>query len=351
LICKQLNYPPHTAAWWTEKPPFLGASETNFLDLRGVLNECRFFSHAGAGDSILTTVSSYTKMFHSILTSTIWLEADRTRLVWITMLALADRNGEVQASVPGLARQAGVPLEDCQQAIGCLLAPDAHSRTKTADGRRIEPIDGGWVLINHAKYRDMGSRDECRSAAAIRQKRFRERHAGVTKRYEALQVTASNGSLASVTDTLHIAEADTDTKNTSSCPTSALPPLDGMEVKAQKKERPERHENPEAERFVDWFLALLAETGSAKLELTASVRYGWAEAYDRLVRLDGRTKEEIKAVCRWARNDDFWRTNFMAPPKLREKKHGVPYFDLLSNKMNNPQRGGAPAPAAVRVGL
>ncbi len=33
---------------------------------------------------------AYTKLFHSIVTSTIWRETDPTRIVWITMLALAE---------------------------------------------------------------------------------------------------------------------------------------------------------------------------------------------------------------------------------------------------------------------
>lgn len=143
---------------------------------------------------------AYTKLFNSIITSTIWTENDQTRIVWITMLALADKNGEVQGSIPGLARLAGVPVEACRKAIETFLSPDPDSRTKDDEGRRIEAIDGGWHLLNHAKYRAMASKDESKSAAAIRQKRWRERQKrnGVGK---------SNGA---VTHDRDIAEADTD---------------------------------------------------------------------------------------------------------------------------------------------
>lgn len=85
------------------------------------------------------------------------MESNEVRLVWITMLAMCDRFGRVWASLPGLAHRARVPVEAAQQAIERFLAPDPHSRTKDHDGRRIEGIDGGWRLLNHAKYRD--SRD------------------------------------------------------------------------------------------------------------------------------------------------------------------------------------------------
>ena len=145
---------------------------------------------------------AYTKLFSSIITSTIWMEDDRTRLVWITMLALADKNGEVQGSIPGLARLAGVPVEDCRAAILKFMSPDRDSRTKDDEGRRIEEIDGGWHLLNHRKYREMASRDEAKEANAARQKRFREK-----EKRNAL-VTHSN---SRVTQGLHIAEAEADT--------------------------------------------------------------------------------------------------------------------------------------------
>lgn len=147
---------------------------------------------------------AYTKLFSSIIMSTIWREDDDTRIVWITMLALADKNGEVQASVPGLADAARVSVEGCREALIRLMAPDPDSRTKTDEGRRIAEISGGWELLNHGKYRRMASKDEQVEKSAERQRRFRARHAAVT------------GSNASVTHDRDIAEAEanTDTEET-----------------------------------------------------------------------------------------------------------------------------------------
>jgi len=101
-------------------------------------------------------VTGFTKLFGTLITSTIWRESDKTRIVWITMLALADRNGEVAASVPGLAALANVEIDQCREALEVLGAPDPDSRTETHGGRRIEKIEGGWVLLNYAKYRELG---------------------------------------------------------------------------------------------------------------------------------------------------------------------------------------------------
>jgi hypothetical protein len=118
---------------------------------------------------------SYTKLFGSILLSTVWELDSEARIVWITMLALCDRDGIVSASVPGLARQAAVSREATERALAAFLAPDPDSRTPEHEGRRIVPVDGGWRLLNHAKYRDMDTAERRREADAKRQAEKRER--------------------------------------------------------------------------------------------------------------------------------------------------------------------------------
>ena len=105
---------------------------------------------------------TYTKLFSSITASTIVSEPLATRWLWVTMLAMADSNGDVHGSVPGLARIANITLADCEAALICFLSPDSYSRTKDNDGRRIAEIDGGWRLLNHAKYRHIRSAEERR---------------------------------------------------------------------------------------------------------------------------------------------------------------------------------------------
>lgn len=104
----------------------------------------------------------YTKLFSSIVASTIWREPDHVRLVWITMLAISDGCGQVHASVPGLADLARVSIEHCEDALSRLSAPDEYSRTKDHEGRRIEPIDGGWLVLNYVKHRLAGMQDHRR---------------------------------------------------------------------------------------------------------------------------------------------------------------------------------------------
>jgi hypothetical protein len=89
------------------------------------------------------------------------------------MLTLADRDGYVAASIPGLAHAAHVSRAACETALKTFLAPDADSRTKEHQGRRIETVDGGWIVLNREKYADLRSSKLIDDAA--RQKRHREK--------------------------------------------------------------------------------------------------------------------------------------------------------------------------------
>lgn len=127
-------------------------------------------------------MSGYTKLFASILASTIWREDNDTRIVWITMLAMSDKDGIVEASVPGLADLARVSVDGARRAILKLSSPDPDSRSEEAEGRRIESIEGGWRLINHAKYRRKMSEEERREYKRQKAEQYRKRAAGVDSR-------------------------------------------------------------------------------------------------------------------------------------------------------------------------
>lgn len=139
-------------------------------------------------------MSAYAKLFSSIVHSTIWREANHVRIVWITMLALKDRDGVVEASVPGLADAARVTLSECKAALLLLSSPDEYSRTPDNEGRRIAEVPGGWSILNHDVYRERDSFDHRRASDAERARRYRERMA-------ATEIPPSRDGVESVTET------------------------------------------------------------------------------------------------------------------------------------------------------
>lgn len=104
-------------------------------------------------------MTGYTKLFSTIVTSTIWGEDDKIRILWITMLALCEKDGIVYGTIPGIATMARISVPDCEAALNKLTSPDKYSRSKEFDGRRIKPIEGGWLILNRNKYRELGQKE------------------------------------------------------------------------------------------------------------------------------------------------------------------------------------------------
>lgn len=110
------------------------------------------------------TVGGFVKIYGSILQSSVWFEDAPTRILWITMLAMADRHGGVVASLPGLAHAANITREQCEAGLARLAGPDPDSKSKRAEGRRIREIRGGWEIINYASYRELRTASQVKEA-------------------------------------------------------------------------------------------------------------------------------------------------------------------------------------------
>lgn len=113
-------------------------------------------------------MAGYSKLFSCIVTSSVWCQDSATLRVWIAMLAMKDTNGNVEGSIPGFASLARVTVEEMRRAVEILSSPDPDSRTTDQEGRRITPIPGGWHIINHDKYRNMGQSQEGSRAPYMR---------------------------------------------------------------------------------------------------------------------------------------------------------------------------------------
>ncbi len=177
----------------------------------------------------------YNKLFTKILDSTVWLEDDATRLVWITFLAVMDEDGFVALSAVGnVAARARVSLAAAKRALAILKAPDGVNSIQDHEGRRIERVPYGWMVLNAVKYRDLIKRETEKTQTRERVARFRARsNANVTPGNE--KVTPS------------VAVADTEAKIKSSVAPLALPDWLNTETwNAYVKIRPSRARTPDS---------------------------------------------------------------------------------------------------------
>lgn len=242
---------------------------------------------------------SYTKLFASITKSTIWSEPMATRIVWITMLAGCNRSGEYYASVPGLARDANVSLSECEAALATLLAPDPYSRTPDNEGRRIEPIDRGWQILNHAKFDRMRSEIEADERLREQKRRWdREHRPSGYAREQSEKVRKSPNQ-----SELSPAKSDT-------------PPTADVTAKDQKHV-------PQAARFQDFWDAYPIKRAKKA-----------AQAKWKQKRLDAKADELIADVKRRVRDDQQWRDGFA--PHASTYLHQERWTDELAGRKQQP---------------
>ena len=118
----------------------------------------------------------YNKLFTRILDSTIWLEPSDHRIVWITLIAAMDQIGVAEfGSIENLAARARVSVEVATKAITDFESPDPHDPTQEFEGRRVERIPGGWLVLNAGKYRDMVTRSVASEKSKERMRKWREK--------------------------------------------------------------------------------------------------------------------------------------------------------------------------------
>lgn len=154
---------------------------------------------------------AYGKLFDSIFDSSINEEELPVRWVFVTMIALSDREGVLDITRNALARRANVTRRQVTKAIEILSSPDPDSRNDELDGRRIIPIDShrdwGWIVVSKKNYRSAKDLDEVRENNRNRKRKQRERNAEAPENTPSghADVTRSHGSS-------HHTKADTETK-------------------------------------------------------------------------------------------------------------------------------------------
>jgi hypothetical protein len=209
--------------------------------------------------------TTFTKLFSSITESTIWAEPDSVRIVWITMLAMADRHGRIWASIPGLANRARVSLSACEDALDRFQKPDKYSRTPDHEGRRIEPIDGGWRLLNHAKYRAI--RDE--ESALEAKRKYAAKKRSETKVEKVDQSRSKANTVESSRDN---AEADSDAEAEAKIITPK-PPEGALTDKPPEDEKPKKQRKPtQRNPLID---AIVEACGG---DIPSTTRSAWVQA-------------------------------------------------------------------------
>lgn len=146
---------------------------------------------------------AFVKIHDSILQSSVFREDLNTRIVWLALLVMCDKNGNVYGVHEALAARANVPIEDFEAALELLMSPDPNSTSQDEEGRRV--VDAGpnvLHVVTYGHYRGLRDPDEVREGARIRKQKQRARekaedvhvhhtsHKNVTKSHDKAEAEA-----------------------------------------------------------------------------------------------------------------------------------------------------------------
>ena len=201
-------------------------------------------------------MTGFVKLDCGMLNSTIWVDRP-AREVFITALLMAEPRefiadlpqievrtlnhtgwsapagwyGFVPSAGVGIVNRAGLDTEAGLAALERLGSPEADSRSPAYDGRRMIRIDGGYLILNYARFRE---RDYTK---AERQRRFRAR-----KRADNNAVTPLRDAVTSRRVTQAEAEAEAERKRLAKrervSPERAFPPRSRVNGASSSEDEP-----------------------------------------------------------------------------------------------------------------
>lgn len=121
-------------------------------------------------------MNSWSPLWSMIVDSSIWGEPDYVCKIFITMLALKDADHVVRLNAYQLGQRARKPEEEVIRALKILSSPDKRRlEEQEFEGRRIEKVADGWLILNGQKYRDKIKQLRRREYKAEWQKGYRNR--------------------------------------------------------------------------------------------------------------------------------------------------------------------------------
>lgn len=123
----------------------------------------------------MRVMNRYTPLFSQIVDSSLWLEEDYVCKIFMTMLAKQDADHVVRGTALAIARWSNKTEAEVLKALELLSAPDKQRlEPQPFEGRRIERVAEGWLLLNGAKYQTMMEMFNRRAYDRDRKRRERE---------------------------------------------------------------------------------------------------------------------------------------------------------------------------------
>lgn len=121
-------------------------------------------------------MDTFTPIWSQIVTSSVWSEPYYVRVLWLTMLAVKDRDYVVRKTAFALSRLANMSEQEVLDGLKVLSGPDTKRiEPQPNEGRRIERVEDGWLILNGKVYQDEMTKlfRRARNAESMRERRAR----------------------------------------------------------------------------------------------------------------------------------------------------------------------------------
>jgi hypothetical protein len=111
----------------------------------------------------ISSMTGYAKIFQSIFKSSIWDLDPVTKLIWISLVIMSDKDGYIKRTPSGLAKEIGVSQPELEAALEIFKSPDPLSSTPDNEGRRISmPSLTEIYILNKEIYKERMSEEDRR---------------------------------------------------------------------------------------------------------------------------------------------------------------------------------------------
>lgn len=205
----------------------------------------------------------YAPIFSRIVDSSLWVEPDYVVKIFLTLLAKKDADEIVRGSAFNIACWAKKTEAEVLDALKILSAPDTKRlEPQPFEGRRIEKVEGGWMLLNGGKYQE---------EMMIINRRRRKTQLQAIYRAEAAQAnpvpeTPEQGAVPVFQQMAESAKGDGRFK---------APELVDVKALMMEKGWPADRAGVEAEKFIAFYESKGWMVGKNKMKSWASAAAGW----------------------------------------------------------------------------
>lgn len=220
-------------------------------------------------------------------------EADSILIIWIKLLTLAGKS-----NVSGyIFLTENIPYTD-EMLAHKFRRPLSTVRLALETLKRLDMIyldDVGFRITNWEKHQNVDGLDKIR-------KQTRER---VAKHRELKQIAQPKEGV-----TLHVTHGN------------ATDIEEELDIDKEIKDIVENKFSPDSSEYIlTQFLIskMLENNPNAKVPQADKPLERWIDAMEKIHRLDKYTHDQIRAVIKWSQSDNFWKSNILSAPKLREK--------------------------------